>query len=322
VFRGLRTVPVLLDICKDMEELCPNALLINYSNPMVINCWGLSSQDKIKFVGLCHSVQGTAHKLSIDIKAPFEEVTYWVAGINHMAWFLKFEWNGQDAYPMLRQAMEDPKVYEPDKVRFEIMRHFGYYVTESTHHMSEYVPYFRKRPEIIEEFVMPRYNYLRMCKEDWLPHYERAKKMVAGEEPLPDLQYSQEYCATIINSMITNRPAKFNGNVSNTSLITNLPEKCMVEVPILVDRSGLHPCYVGDLPSQCAALNRTNINVQELAVQACLEHDFDKLCMAISLDPLTGAALDLRSIRKMVGEMVKTENEQRPGFCVPPPSSF
>ncbi|MDO8682265.1 MAG: alpha-glucosidase/alpha-galactosidase [Armatimonadota bacterium] len=317
VFRGLRTIPVLLDICRDMEDLCPNALLINYSNPMALNCWGLSAgQDKIKYVGLCHSVQGTAQNLCDDIKAPFEEVTYWVAGINHMAWFLKFEWNGKDAYPLLRRAMDDPQVWKLDKVRFEIMRHFGYFVTESSHHMSEYIPYFRKKAELIEEFLTPRYNYLRMCREDWKPHYERMKKQVAGEEPLPEIKRSREYCSRIIHSMETDTPIRINGNVQNTGLITNLPDGCIVEVPIIVDGTGLHPCYVGDLPSQCAALNRTNINVQELAVQAALEGSIDKLFMAIALDPLTGAVLDLRTIRKMVEEMVREENKQRPGFCI------
>jgi len=317
VFRGVRTIPVLLDICRDMEQLCPDALLINYSNPMALNCWGLSAGQKaIRFVGLCHSVQGTAHNLATDIKVPFEEVTYWVAGINHMAWFLKFEWKGEDAYPLVRKAMDDPDVYKLDKVRFEIMRHFGYFVTESSYHMSEYVPYFRNHPELIEELLMPRYNYLRMCREDWKPHYERISRMIAGDEPLPELKASREYCSAIIHSIETDTPIRINGNVANTGLITNLPEGCTVEVPTLVDATGLRPCYVGDLPSQCAALNRTNVNTQELATQAALEKDADKLAMAIALDPLTSSKLDLRTIRKMVDEMVAAERAQRPGFLL------
>ncbi|MDO8587480.1 MAG: alpha-glucosidase/alpha-galactosidase [Armatimonadota bacterium] len=315
VFRGVRTIPVLLDMCKEMEELCPKALLINYSNPMAINCWGLGGgQDKIKFVGLCHSVQGTAGQLAHYSKIPFEETSYWVGGINHMSWFLKFEWKGEDAYPLLRKAMDDPEVCKHDKVRFEIMRHFGYFVTESSYHMSEYVPYFRKRPDLIEEFLMPRYNYLRMCREDWKPHYEHKKKQVSGEEPLPELSVSGEYCSRIIHAIETNQPYRLNGNVPNTGLITNLPDGCIVEVPILVDAAGLHPCFIGDLPSQCAALNRTNINVQELAAQAALEGDPDKLRMAIALDPHTAATMDLRSIRKMVDEMIAAERKLRPEF--------
>jgi alpha-galactosidase len=316
VFRGVRTIPVLLSICRDMEELCPDALLINYSNPMALNCWGINAGSKIKNVGLCHSVQGTAWQLSDYINVPFKEVSYWVAGINHMSWYLKYEWNGTDAYPLIRQAMDDPDVFKRDKVRFEIMRHFGYFVTESTYHMSEYVPYFRTRPELIEEFLTPRYNYLRICREDWQPHYDRIRKIISGELPTPEIKKSNEYGTSIIHAMETNEPVRINGNVPNTGLITNLPEGCIVEVPILVDATGLRPCYVGDLPSQCAALNRTNINVQELAVQAALEGNADKLRMAIALDPLTASALDLRSIRKMVDEMIKTEREQRPGFPV------
>lgn len=315
VFRGARSIAVLLDICRDMEELCPDALLVNYSNPMAINCWGLNlGQDKIKSVGLCHSVQGTAHQLADYCKIPFEEVTYWVAGINHMSWFLEYEHNGSDAYPLLRQAMDDPETWKHDKVRFEIMRYFGHFVTESSYHMSEYVPYFRNNPAMIEELLTPQYNYLRMCREDWIPHYKYMKKQVTGEEPLPELQISGEYCSHIINAMVTNEPFRFNGNVPNTGLITNLPDGCIVEVPIMVDGTGLRPCFVGDLPPQCAALNRTNINVQHLAAKAAVDNSVDNLFMAIALDPVTAGKLDLRTIKKMVEEMITEERRQRPGF--------
>lgn len=313
VFRGLRTIPVFLDICRDMEELCPNALLINYSNPMAINCWGMNEGSRIANVGLCHSVQGTAWQLSTYVGVPLEEISYWVAGINHMAWFLRFERGGEDLYPALRKAMNDPEIFQKDKVRFEIMRHFGYFVTESTHHMSEYVPWFRKRPELIEEFVTPRWDYLQICKGNWAPHYEAIRKEARGEEEVT-IDCSHEYGIHIIHSMETNQPRRINGSVRNDGLITNLPDGCCVEVPILVDNSGLHPCFVGDLPAQCASLNRLNVNVQELAVQAALEGNREKARMAIALDPLTGALLDLRQIDSMVAQMFEAEKEWLPQF--------
>ncbi|ACI18714.1 alpha-glucosidase/alpha-galactosidase [Dictyoglomus thermophilum] len=308
VFRGLRTIPVLLDIARDMEELCPDALFINYSNPMAINCWALNKATKIKNVGLCHSVQGTAMQLASYIGVPYEEVYYWVAGINHMAWFLEFKRNGEDLYPRLWQAMENPEIYKKDAVRFEIMKYFGYFVTESTHHMSEYVPYFRKNPERIKELIPERWDYLEICKNGWQPHYERIKKEIKGEEPII-IERSHEYASSIIYSMETNNPCRINGNVNNDNLITNLPKDCCVEVPCLVDKSGIHPCFVGDLPPQLAALNRTNINVQELAVLGALEKDPNKIYQAIMLDPLTSAILELREVKKMVDEMLEAEKE-------------
>ena len=313
VFRGLRTVPVLLDICRDMESLCPDALLINYANPMAINCWAMNKATRIKNVGLCHSVQGTAERLAHFIGAPMDEVAYWVAGINHMAWFLRFEWKGADAYPLLWQAMQDPAIYNQDKVRFEIMRHFGYFVTESSHHMSEYIPYFRKRAELIEKYVTPRWDYLEICRSGWQPHYEQVRRQIAGEEPV-EISRSHEYGIQIIHAMETNTPTRINGNVANTGLITNLPPGCCVEVPCLVDNTGIRPCYVGDLPAACAALNRTNINVQELAVKAALEGDREAARMAIALDPLTSAILSLEEIKDMVDEMFAAEATFLPQF--------
>jgi len=313
VFRALRTIPVLLSICRDMEQLCPDALLINYSNPMAMNCWGMNDGAGIKNVGLCHSVQGTAMDLAGYIGVPYEEVSFWVAGINHMSWFLEFKHQGRDACPRLREAMDNPEVFARDKVRFEMMRHFGCFVTESSHHMSEYVPYFRKRKELVEEFVTPRWDYLQVCKARRDPHSESIRKEISGEKPIV-IDRSQEYGIHIIHSMETGIPCRVNGNVRNVDLVTNLPVGCCVEVPILVDKTGLRPCYVGDLPPQCAALNRTSINVQELAVRAALEGDRDKARMAIALDPLTGAMLDLRQICSMVDEMFEAEKEWLPQF--------
>lgn len=308
VFRGLRTIPVLLDIAKDMEELCPDALFINYSNPMAINCWAMNKATKIKNVGLCHSVQGTAHQLATYVGVDPNQVSYWVAGINHMAWFLEFKLGEEDLYPRLWKAMEDPEIYIKDAVRFEIMKYFDYFVTESTHHMSEYVPYFRRNPERIKELIPNRWDYLDICKNRWQPHYEKIKREASGEEPIV-IDRSNEYAASIIYSMETGVPSRINGNVNNDNLITNLPKDCCVEVPCLVDKTGIHPCFVGDLPPQCAALNRTNINLQELTVIAALERNPRKAFQAIALDPLTASILEPRDIKRMVDEMFKAEKE-------------
>jgi len=312
VFRGLRTIPVLLDICRDMRELCPEALLINYANPMAINCWAMNEAGGIRNIGLCHSVQGTAMQLARYIGAPYEEVTYWVAGINHMAWFLQFQWRGEDAYPLLRAKLEDPE-WREDGVRFEVMRRFDHFVTESTHHMSEYVPYFRQRKELIEQFATPRWDYLQLCQTGWQPHYERIRRQIAGEESI-EIRRSHEYGTFIIHSLETNTPRRVNANVQNAGLITNLPHGCCVEVPCLVDGTGVRPCCVGDLPSQCAALNRSNVNVQGLAVKAALSGDRRAAFQAVALDPLTAATLSLREIQQMVDELFEAEAEWLPQF--------
>ncbi len=313
VFRGLRTVPVLLDICHDMAELCPDALMLNYSNPMAINCWAMDLMTDIRHIGLCHSVQGTTAALAEYIGAPLPEVDAWVAGINHQAWFLRFEWNDRDAYSLLWQALEEPEVYAKDKVRFEIMRYFGYFVTESSHHMSEYVPYFRRKSETIDEFIRYRWDYLTICqKRSFEAQAEEIQKQMAAG-PLPTAR-THEYCSYIINAMETGDAVRINGNVSNDGLITNLPPGCCVEVPCLVDRMGVHPCSVGDLPAQLAGLNRTNINVQELAVQGALLGDKEAVYQAIQLDPLTSSLVDLRDIRKMADELFEIEAEWLPQF--------
>ncbi|MDI3531614.1 MAG: alpha-galactosidase, partial [Candidatus Atribacteria bacterium] len=289
VFRALRTVPVLLEICRDIEELCPDALLINYSNPMAMLCWSINKSTKVKNVGLCHSVQGTARTLAefigvkVDDSTKYEDETseffykpmppdvdYWVAGINHQAWFLEFRYKGEDAYPLLWKAMENPEIYQQEIVRFEIMKHFGYFVTESSHHMSEYVPYFRKNPEMIKKFIPKRWDYYEICKQGLDPYLDKIRRQIRGEIPI-EIKRSLEYGAYIINSIETGELSRINGNVQNTDLITNLPQNCCVEVPCLVDKLGIHPCYVGDLPPQLAALNRTNINVQEAAVEGILQ---------------------------------------------------
>jgi len=308
VFRGLRTIPVLLDICHDMEEICPDALLINYANPMAINCWAMNKASKIRNVGLCHSVQGTAMQLARYINVPYEDVSYWVAGINHQAFFLEYRYKGEDAYPLIWKAMERKEIYEKDKVRFEMMKYLGYFITESSHHLGEYVPYFRTTEERRKKYCEPRWFYLEICRKAWKPHYERIQRQIRGEEPI-EIKRSHEYGVDIIYSMETGSPCRINGNVENTGLITNLPLGCCVEVPCLVDKGGIHPCSVGDLPPQCAALNRTNINVQELAVKAALEKDRSAVIQAIMFDPLTSALLTPREIERMVNEMFRAEAE-------------
>jgi len=308
VFRGLRTIPVLVDICHDMEDLCPDALLINYANPMAINCWGMNEATKIENVGLCHSVQGTAAQLAGYINVPFEEVSYWVAGINHQAFFLEYKYKGQDAYPLIWEAMNNKEVHDKDRVRFEMMKYLGYFITESSHHLGEYVPYFRTTEERRKKYCEPRWFYLEICQNAWRPHYERIERQIRGEEPI-EIKRSGEYGVDIIFSMETGNPCRINGNVENNGLITNLPDGCCVEVPCLVDKNGIHPCHIGDLPAQCAALNRTSINVQELAVKAALEKDRKAAVQAVMFDPLTSALLTPRETEKMVDDMFKAEAE-------------
>lgn len=312
VLYGLRHIPVVLDLCREMAELCPHALLLNYANPMAAICWAVSKATAIQNVGLCHSVQGTSQQLANYIGAPMAEITYWAAGINHMDWFLRFEWQGQDAYPRLREAMQDPEIYAKDPVRFEVMRHFGYFVSESSGHMSEYVPYFRRKPEHLEQYSL-RSRDVDAHIERQQDRYAQVRARTASDEPI-DFIRTHEYCSRIIHAMTTNTTYQFSGNVANTGLITNLPPGCCVEVPCLVDRSGIHPCYVGDLPEQCAALNRTNINVQALIVKAVLEGSREAAYQAVALDPLTAAVLTLDEAHKMTDELLAASESMLPAL--------
>ncbi len=321
VFYGSRHIPVILDICHDIEELCPDAWLLNYTNPMAMLCWAINDYTHIKNVGLCHSVQGTAAQLARYIGAPYDEISYWVAGINHMAWFLELKWRGEDAYPLLKEKFKDPEIYsgpegwtEPDIVRAEIYKAFGYFNTESSRHMSEYVPYFRKRPELCERFKLD--NHLDKLEEQAKMRregVEELKQQLSTGQKFP-ISHSGEYGSIIIHSIETGIPSRINGNVKNNGLITNLLEGCCVEVPCLVDKEGIHPCYVGDLPPQCAALNRTNINLQELAVKGIVEKDKTKIFQSILLDPLTSAILTIDETERMVDEMFQAEKEYLKGF--------
>jgi alpha-galactosidase len=320
IFYGARNVPVILDICRDMEELCPDAWLLNYSNPMAIISWAISDYTRIKNIGLCHSVPHTATQLAKYLEVPKEEVSYWVAGINHMAWFLELKWQGKDAYPLLREKLKDYAVYSaadahwagPDVVRAEIFKAFGYFVTESSVHMSTYVPYFRKRPEFIDKFKLNTLTFTQWTESRKKQDIEFKSKL-NSDEKIP-LNPSVEYGSIIIHSMETGKPSRINANVKNKGLITNLPEGCCVEVPCLVDKEGLHPCYVGDLPPQLAGLNRTNINVQELAVRGIVEKDKTKIFQSILLDPLTGAMLTIDETHQMVDELFKAGKEYMKGY--------
>ena len=310
VFKALRTVPSLLDICEDMERACPDALLLQYTNPMAMACWAIAEATDIQAVGLCHSVQNTTAQLAGYIGAPRESVSAWVAGINHMAWFLRFERDGEDAYPDLWDALENDETFALDPVRFEVMRHFGFFVSESTRHMSEYVPYFRTKAERMERFGLNAISTdLSRLETRNDAYFAAMRDEVAGETPL-SAEPSDEYASIIMNSIETGEPSVINGNVPNFGLISSLAEGACVEVPCLVDDLGLHPMAVGELPPQLAALCRSNRAVQELAVRAVLDGSRDAARHAVMLDPLTSATLSLDEIDSMFDEMWAAHGDQ------------
>ncbi len=314
IFQGLRNAPALLAIADHMREVAPRGMILQHSNPMAINCWLMSvARPDIAHYGLCHSVQGTSKQLAGYMDVPYEELDYWVAGINHMSWFLRLERGGEDLYPLLRERMEDPEIFAKDTVRFEILRHFGYFVTESTAHMSEYTPWFRDRREIMEEFSLSSRDMEKM-QGRWEGLEQRIEEELASDDPLPATR-SHEYTVQIIEAIESDTLTQVNVSVPNTGLITNLPEGCAVEVPCMVDRRGVHPCHVGALPPQLAALNESNVRSQEMAVRAALHGDRDALYQAVALDPLTGAVLSLREIRAMVDEMLEAQREWLPQFA-------
>jgi alpha-galactosidase len=305
VFRFLRTGPVQHQFFRDMEALCPDAWVMNHTNPMSMLSWLHLVDSSMRYVGLCHSVQGTTEKLARTINVPYEEVNYWVAGINHQAWVLEFMRGKENLYPRIWEAMEDPEVIQGDPVRFKMMRHFGYFPTESTRHNSEYLPYFRRTPDLLEQFGLAT----REVQDT--PFRVRAwmtdTGIDEGDAPVGELRLSREFTTGIMEAVLTNVPFSFNGNVLNTGLITNLPQGCCVEVPCLVDSRGVHPCYVGDLPPQLAALNRSNVNVIELAVHAVLHKNREAAFQACAVDPLTAAVASLDQIRAMFEEIWAAE---------------
>ena len=317
VFFGLRNVPVILDICRDMAEFCPEALLINYTNPLAIIGWSVSDYTNIQNVGICNGVQSTATDLAKYLGIPQDELDYWIGGINHMAWFLELKHHGKDIYPLLKEKFKDPAVYSgpnahvfgADIVRAEVFKAFGYYCTETSPHLSEYLPYFRKRPELIERLKLQMIERNVVEREKMRQANEASlKQLVSAKEKLP-VSRKNDYGVSIIQAIESGIPARITGNMKNSGLITNLLSGCCVEVPCLADREGLHPCYVGDLPPQLAGLNRTNINVQELAVRGIAEKDKTKIFQSILLDPLTAAVLTIDETRNMVEEMFRANGE-------------
>jgi len=304
IMRALRTIPVLLDLCRQMESVCPDAVLLQYVNPMAMNCWAIQRASRSRAVGLCHSVQGTAEQLAADIGVPIQEINYLCAGINHMAFYLTFERDGEDLYPHIRRVLEEGRQPTWNLVRYEVFRRFGYFVTESSEHFSEYVPWFikRDRPDLIERFNIPLDEYIRRC-EAQIAGWEALRAQLEAGATL-EVNRSREYAAQIIHSLETGQPSVIYGNVPNDGLIDNLPQGCCVEVPVLVDKNGLQPIRIGKLPLQLAALMRTNINVQELAVEAALTGRRDYVYQAAYLDPHTAAELDLEQIQALVDELL------------------
>ena len=349
IMRALRTIPVMLDVVHDMERLCPDALHLNYVNPMAMVTWALNDASSVRTVGLCHSVQGTARELARDLGVPVDEIDYLAAGINHMAFYLRFERGGVDLYPDLHRIQAEGRAPEWNRVRYEMLERLGYFVTESSEHFAEYVPWFIKRnhPELLERFAIPIDEYLGRChlsevawplveRELREPgHHDRAdlerailaagvtamprsiEHTLSGFEHVHDVERSIEYGATIIEAIETRRSAVIYGNVPNDGLIDGLPDACCVEVPCLVDGNGVQPVRVGALPPQLTALMRTNVNVQELTVAAVLQGKREHVHHAAMLDPHTAAELPLDAIHALVDELLVAHADWLPPELVP-----
>ena len=324
IMRALRTIPVFLDICNDMAELCPDVTFLQYVNPMAMNCWAINRATNIRTVGLCHSVQSTAELLAADIAVPIEEINYTCAGINHMAFYTRFERriNGEveNLYPRIRAAAEAGDYMRgyrntANKVRYEILQRMGYFVTESSEHFAEYTPWFinQARPELIEQYEVPLDEYIERCEEQIASWQADRAALERGDfEINPEL--SQEYGSLIIHSMETGVPRVIYGNVENRALIDNLPDGCCVEVPCLVDKNGVQPTKVGALPPQLAAMMRTNINVQELTVEAALTGKREHIYHAAMLDPHTAAELSLDQIWSLVDDLIEAHGDLLPAY--------
>jgi len=315
IMRGLRTAPVLVDVAREMAELCPSALMLQYVNPMAINCAALSRLvPEVRCVGLCHSVQGTAAELARDIDVPVGDINYLCAGINHMAFYLKFERRGangsiEDLYPRIRQVLDEGRVPDGNRVRYEVFKHFGYFVTESSEHFAEYVPWFikRDRPDLIEKFNIPLDEYIRRCEVQIARWSEQERQLTQGGAI--EVKRSHEYAARIIRAEIAAEPIVINGNVENRGHIDNLPDGICVEVPCLVDHNGVQPVKVGRLPPQLAALMLTNINVQELTVEAIVTGNRGFAKHAAMLDPHTAAELSLDEISDLVDDLLAAHGD-------------
>ena len=321
IFRALRTIPVMVSIARDMERYCPDALLLNYTNPMAMLCRAMQKTTSIQLTGLCHSVQGTARMLARWIGARMADVTYVCAGINHQAWYVEFQVKGKDAYGRIRRAVRKPKIYREEIVRNEMFLALGFYVSESSGHNSEYNWWFRKRPDLIETYcthgtgwnpgvyayILDEYTKAGRSWKKWTRHW------FAKGAPM-SLDRGHEYAASIINARMGGEPFLFNGNVPNAGIITNLPPDACVEVPVLANKRGLNSIHVGPLPPQCAALNQVSIAVEEMAVEAALTGDAERVYHAVCYDPLSAAVLSLAEIRKMTAEMLRRNKPHLPQF--------
>ena len=323
IFRALRTIPVLEDFAEDIEEICPEALFINYSNPMAMLTGYLQTYTNVKTIGLCHSVQVCIPQLfkALDMETLVPETKWDIAGINHQAWLLKVEdGKGKDLYPEIKKRaatfLRGEASYDADwdRVRYEMMLRFGYYITESSEHFSEYTPWFikEKYPELIERYNIPLDEYPRRCVKQ-INDWEKMREELVTNQQLTH-EKSREFASFIINAMENDIPYRVHGNVMNNGLITNLPRNACVEVPCLVDRAGIHPCYVGELPEQCAAINRTNINVQLLTIKAAKTRKKEDVYMAAMMDPHAAAELSMDDIRSMCDEMFEAHKEWMPEY--------
>jgi alpha-galactosidase len=316
VFRAARTIPVVLDLTRAMEAICPQALLLNYTNPMAMVCTAIGHNSQINFSGMCHGIQTTLGMIAAFTHTPKEEIDYYCAGINHMAWFLEIRHKGKDLYPRLRQNIEKPQYYLSDKVRCETMRHFGYMMTESSEHLSEYLPWFRKREDLMEQF----FDTASFVRTAGKVQSAQGRKLL--ENPIDLLDHedgdfqprSDEFCSHIIEAVETGKNFRFNGNIINQGYIDNLPDGACVEVPIWVENGKLVPQKVGVLPAQLAALNMTNINMQLLGAQAAVAGDPEMLFAAVAMDPLTQAVCSLEEIRNMVWDLFEAQKHLLPQF--------
>ena len=314
IFRALRTIPVMLDYCHIIEEVAPDALLLNYSNPMAMLTGGILKGSAVRTVGLCHSVQDCAYHLCRELDLPSDDLKWQIAGINHQGWLLSVSRHGVDLYPEIKRRAELPEFKLRDAVRFELMKWFGHYVTESSEHTSEYVPWFIKAkvPELIERFRVPLDEYPRRCIGQ-IDHWKKMRTELTADTSL-EHRRTTEYASYIIDAVLTGVPFTFGGNVLNKGLITNLPSNCCVEVMCVADRNGVTPTYVGDLPPQCAALTRTNVNVQELTIEAALTRQKQFIYQAALLDPHTAAELTIDEIVAMCDALIEAHGSYLPAY--------
>jgi alpha-galactosidase len=319
IMRFLRTAPFFKELVSNIEEYAPDSLLINFTNPMSMNQWYINEISSIKNIGLCHSIPYTIEQLASYINVPVEEINYKVAGINHMAWVLVFERKGENLYPYLFKAMEKKEIWEKDPVRFEILKRFHYFVTESSEHNAEYFPYFLRDEELIKKLNIPIREYIRRVEENervfnafknfYLKNMKEEFEIIKSFYGEDNIDTSKEYAVQIIHAYETNEPKQVYGIVRNKGIIENYPYDCMVEVPCYVDRNGISPLHIGKIPDQLASLNILQINVQRLAVKGALERNKDYIYYAVLLDPVASSLLSPEKIQKMVDELLEAHKK-------------